>query len=127
MAKDLWGNDNEEFFEDRPDKEEEIFSFPTQTQVRMPPPQKDRPTNIPAEPTNMHLKTKYNAAPPQEDHDFGRMQDDTELEEDFSEVLNDANLRIEQGRLYQMIMNSDIFGQTDCQRIYGSNVGHEAD
>lgn len=30
-------------------------------------------------------------------------------EEDFSNVLSDARLRLEQGRLYEMIMNQDIF------------------
>ena len=33
----------------------------------------------------------------------------SEEEEDFSAVLNDARFRLEQGRLYEMIMNNNIF------------------
>lgn len=33
--------------------------------------------------------------------------------EDYSEVLSDARLRLEQGRLYEMIMNHDLFGGID--------------
>lgn len=33
-------------------------------------------------------------------------------DEDYSEVLNDASLRLEQGQLYQMIMNHDLFNGT---------------
>lgn len=36
-------------------------------------------------------------------------QEQTEEEEDFSAVLNDARFRLEQGRLYEMIMNNNIF------------------
>ena len=46
-------------------------------------------------------------------------------EEDFSEVLNDANLRIEQGRLYQMIMNHDLFEGMDADPRAVQNVQRE--
>src|SRR5579863_3322316 len=45
-----------------------------------------------------------------------------ESEEDFSEVLNDDNLRIEQGRLYQMIMNHDLFDGMDADVKAVQNV-----
>jgi hypothetical protein len=37
-----------------------------------------------------------------------------DIEEDYSAVLSDARLRLEQGRLYEMIMNHDLFGNTDA-------------
>ena len=37
-----------------------------------------------------------------------------EGEEDFTEVLSDARLRLEQGKLYEMIMNHDFFGGVEC-------------
>lgn len=48
-------------------------------------------------------------------------------EEDFdiAEVLNNANLRLEQGRLYQMIMSSNIFGDTDADPQAIKNVQRE--
>jgi hypothetical protein len=37
-----------------------------------------------------------------------------DVEEDFSAVLSDARLRLEQGRLYEMIMNHDLFAGSDA-------------
>jgi hypothetical protein len=48
-----------------------------------------------------------------------------EEDEDMASVLSDANLRLEQGRLYQMIMNSDIFGETDADPKAIRNVQRE--
>ena len=48
-----------------------------------------------------------------------------EEDDDMSSVLSDANLRLEQGRLYQMIMNSDIFGETDADPKAIKNVSRE--
>lgn len=45
--------------------------------------------------------------------------------EDMASVLSNANLRLEQGRLYQMIMNSDIFGETDADPQAIKNVTRE--
>lgn len=39
---------------------------------------------------------------------------DSEDEEDFSTVLSDARLRLEQGRLYEMIMNHNLFEGADA-------------
>jgi hypothetical protein len=41
-------------------------------------------------------------------------QDIDDLEEDYSAVLNDARLRLEQGRLYEMVMNNDLFQDLDA-------------
>jgi hypothetical protein len=48
-----------------------------------------------------------------------------EEDADMAEVLLDANLRLEQGRLYQMIMNHDIFGETDADPKAIRNVQRE--
>ena len=48
-----------------------------------------------------------------------------EEDEDMANVLSDANLRLEQGRLYQMIMNHDIFGETDADPKAIRNVQRE--
>lgn len=48
-----------------------------------------------------------------------------EAEDDYSEVLNDANLRIEQGRLYQMIMNHELFDGMDADPKAVQNVQRE--
>ena len=41
-------------------------------------------------------------------------EEQSEEEEDFSTVLSDARLRLEQGRLYEMIMNHNIFEGADA-------------
>jgi hypothetical protein len=46
-------------------------------------------------------------------------------EEDTSEIMFDANLRLEQGRLYQMIMRHDLFGETDADPKAIRNVQRE--
>lgn len=48
-----------------------------------------------------------------------------EEEDDFTAVLNDANLRIEQGRLYQMIMNHDLFDGMESDPKAVHNVQRE--
>ncbi len=39
---------------------------------------------------------------------------ESDEEEDYSSVLSDARLRLEQGRLYEMIMNHDLFNGLDA-------------
>ena len=48
-----------------------------------------------------------------------------EEEEDFSEVLNDANLRLEQGNLYKLIMNHDLFSGIEADPRALRNVQKE--
>lgn len=40
--------------------------------------------------------------------------DQDEDEEDYSQVLSDASLRLEQGNLYKLIMNHDLFSDVDA-------------
>jgi hypothetical protein len=42
------------------------------------------------------------------------MAQEEEYEEDFTEVLSDARLRLEQGRLYEMVMQHDLFKDLDA-------------
>lgn len=56
---------------------------------------------------------------------FQEPQEEPDEEDDMSEVLNNANLRLEQGRLYQMIMNHDIFGDTNADPKAIKNVQRE--
>ena len=46
-------------------------------------------------------------------------------EEDMSSVMVDANLRLEMGRLYQMILKHDLFGETDADPRAIKNVQRE--
>jgi hypothetical protein len=48
-----------------------------------------------------------------------------EDDEDTSISMNDANLRLEQGRLYQMILKHDLFGETDADPKAIRNVQRE--
>lgn len=57
--------------------------------------------------------------------DVAEYEDASDNEEDFTEVLNDANLRIEQGRLYQMIMNHDLFQGMESDERAVQNVQKE--
>lgn len=48
-----------------------------------------------------------------------------EEEDDISVVMADANLRLEMGRLYQMILENDIFAQTNADPRAIKNVQRE--
>lgn len=100
----LWDEDDDNSqFLDRPDETRvDNNRQPMQAPpVQIQQPQRPRPSNIPAEPVP--------AAQEQSAHFEGDIDLDIYEDEDFSEVLNDANLRIEQGRLYQMVMNHELF------------------
>lgn len=62
---------------------------------------------------------------------MSELQEDPELdifqeeEDDTQEIMSDANLRLEQGRLYQMILRHDLFGETDADPKAIRNVQRE--
>lgn len=58
----------------------------------------------------------------EEDPQFDVFEDE---EEDTASIMSDANLRLEQGRLYQMILANDIFGNTDADPKAIRNVQRE--
>lgn len=129
MSKNLWDEDDEgaEFL-DRPDETRlDDNKRPMQAppaQVQNVVAQRPRPSNIPAEPA------KTNPARPQyEDVSVSPAAindlDLEDLEEDFTSVLSDANLRIAQGTLYQMIMNHNLFEGMDADPKAVENVQRE--
>lgn len=117
MDNNLWDDDNSEFL-DRP---EETKVDTNGQQLQAPPVtvQTYRPSNVPAEPV-----ATLSASSQVESTYYGELPE-IDLEDDFSEVLNDANLRIEQGRLYQMIMNHDLFEGMDSDPKAIQNVQKE--
>lgn len=138
----LWDDDSNEEFRDIPDeakldKNNQPMQAPpvrVQTQVAQPQtaraPQPYRPPNIPAEPEfkrDAPLRAGVNQEIDVEglneymDQSLGRDYE----EDDFTEVLNDANLRIEQGRLYQMIMNHELFEGMEADPRAVQNVQRE--
>lgn len=127
----LWDEEENEEFRDIPDEakldqnKQPMQAPPVrlQTQSAQPKaPQPYRPPNIPAEPVQTSHGHPKNS----------RFEGEIDLEgldleeyEDFTDVLNDANLRIEQGRLYQMVMNHDLFDGMDVDPKAVQNVQRE--
>lgn len=108
MNDDLWG---EEPFNDMP---EEAHLDEGGGQKQAPPVSFPR-TQKPVEDVKL-VANSYN------DYEQENLEVDPE---DFTDVLNDANLRIEQGRLYQMIMNHNLFENMDADPKAIANVEKE--
>jgi len=116
----LWDDVSSEEFRDIPDEtqldanKQPMKAPPVQVKnpMQVPP----RPSNVPAEPVQSLQENLY---------DVSTTLEEILEEEDFSLVLNDANLRIEQGRLYQMIMNHDLFDGMDADPKAVKNVQSE--
>jgi hypothetical protein len=49
-----------------------------------------------------------------EDIDISPVAVSDDIDEDYTVVLNDARLRLEQGRLYEMVMNNDLFADLNA-------------
>ena len=60
---------------------------------------------------------------PEIEYDVEAME--SQEEDDFSDVLNDANLRLEQGTLYKMVMNSNLFQDMNADPRAVKNVERE--
>lgn len=118
----LWEEEKEEEFRDVPDEVQmdsngiQMQSAPVRVTIQQSQPviQSNRPLNVPAEPTASSIGPMSS-----------ELEEVLELEEDFTEILNDANLRIEQGRLYQMIMNHDLFEGMEADPRAVQNVQRE--
>jgi hypothetical protein len=94
----FWSQDEE--FRDIPDEVEEGQAAPEP----LLPPTQQRPART--QPKQEQVVEDY------EDVSVSPVSisdQDLDVEEDYSAVLNDARLRLEQGRLYEMIMNHDLF------------------
>lgn len=112
----VWGD--EEPFNDMPDETQlDSNGQPLQS----PPVQLQRPKTVresviastPIQPTETYPTNDYeeNAA--------------DQEEEDLSDVLNDASLRLEQGTLYKLLLNSNIFDEIDADPKAVQNVQRE--
>jgi hypothetical protein len=130
----IWNED--ESFKDRPDLEEEHQEAPVipaspaertriqreaqaraQQQKAVAARQAQRPTGRgapPAPPQPLEPELQYDSA-----------AIESPEEDDFSEVLSDANLRLEQGTLYKMVMNSNLFQDMDVDPRAIKNVERE--
>jgi hypothetical protein len=66
-------------------------------------------------PNNTVLVTQV-PAQNQDEYNLDELTEQVSLDddEDYSEVLSDARLRLEQGKLYELIMNHDLFNDVDA-------------
>jgi hypothetical protein len=81
---------------------------------------KESETYTPAPETSLRPKSNLNVSQKeveemqQEDLEELTQQIAQEDEEDYTEVLSDARLRLEQGKLYEMILNHDLFNDVEA-------------
>lgn len=109
----LWGEEEEEF-QDRPEAASTVKKPQNAAQLanQLIPPIATAPIHqnprAPAEPVRQAPAPRP-VAEEFSDEVEELVESLDQEEEDFETVLNDANLRIESGRLYQMVMNHDLF------------------
>lgn len=118
---------------DEEDENQEFRDIPEETQLdengqpkvsAQPRIQQPAPQPVAPQQTTFNGAAGRFEEPPLDEQDEEFLENLLE-EEDFSSVLNDANLRIEQGRLYQMIMNHDLFEGMDADVKAVQNVQKE--
>lgn len=125
----MWDDDesNEEF-RDIPQETTKEYSQQNPVQQApakpMPGSAKPQPGQMAYNGATNRFEEPVNTGPTDEEF-LESVLESVETEEDYSEVLNDANLRIEQGRLYQMIMNHDLFDGMEADERAVSNVQRE--
>lgn len=112
--ENLWGD--EEPFNDMPDEAQlDENGQPKQA----PPVRLNRPLPPPTPaPVEQVVEEEYEA----QDEEQEAVD---QAEEDFAEVLTDASLRLEQGTLYKLIMNSNLFEGVDADPKAIQNVQRE--
>lgn len=91
-------DDGEDEFIDNPVSRVDGKWQSDQTNVVPSQPKRTAPTPAPTPPVQVKQQ-------PEEEFELSEF----DTEEDYSEVLSDARLRLEQGRLYEMIINNDLF------------------
>jgi hypothetical protein len=108
MSKDLWGDepfrDGAPVMENGQWKEQETYTPAPDTVIRAA---KIKEAQAIAAQANQY----------EEELDIEELTDQVAQDEDsddFTEVMSDARLRIEQGKLYEMIMNHDLFADVDA-------------
>jgi len=90
------------------EEDEEFRDTPDEVNNQSAPPVKSN--NVPKQ----VRPTVQEQEPVIEEPEEIEVSESEEEEEDFSSVLMDARLRLEQGRLYEMIMNHNIFAGADA-------------
>lgn len=100
------------FFDQNQEPEEENFKDQG-SEEEIAPEELRAPVARPQRPATPTVKL------PQAEQEYEEEQSQEEIEEseeseDFANILVDARLRLEQGRLYEMIMNHDIFQGADA-------------
>jgi hypothetical protein len=102
------------------DDEQDFRDIPDEVMEKSAPPV----SNPPAKRSESTVQQEAQYADPGYDEEY-ETEEPTEEVEDFSEVLSDARLRLEQGRLYEMIMKHDLFEGVDADVKAVKNVQNE--
>lgn len=103
---------DEEVFRDIPDEvDSSAYQVPLQQQAQVSTGQLSAPQDLDESDLEEYLNIES--------------QEDLDPEEDYADVLADARLRLEQGRLYEMIMNHDLFANLDADARAVKNVQRE--
>src|SRR5581483_10448163 len=128
----LW--DNEEEFQDKPEDAisvQQSKSVQELAQQLIPPlataplPAANRPEPKSRGFTPLTAPAEPEVAVFEGDPELDLFPDGDDEEEDFSAVLNDASLRLEQGNLYKMIMNHSLFEGMEADARAIKNVERE--
>lgn len=124
MSKNLWDEDEGDFndspVEMRNGKWEEVAQPPVQ--VQQPRATTAAPKATPRPPV-VEEQVSYDHVVG--DPDLDLFPDGDPDEEDYDAILSDANLRLEQGNLYKMIMNHELFAGLEADPKAVKNVQRE--
>lgn len=129
---EIWNEEAETYNSDMPEVEEVA---PGQWVDRTPVPpvaggggRRPRSTGVPPAPAQRPARPAAQPAEPYRTADeLGYDADaiNSTEEDDFTEVLSDATLRLEQGNLYKLVMNNDLFQGADADPRAVANVQRE--
>jgi len=115
--ENLWDDDNS--FVDMPDEAQ----LDSNGQLKQSPPVRlPRPAPTPTPSNGRLVRGEPEVEAIEEELEEEVVEED---EEDFSEVLNDASLRLEQGNLYKLIMNHNLFEGIEADPKAVQNVQKE--
>lgn len=119
---DFWNEDSGDF---RDNPVEMVDGRWEQNEIAGPPAQ---PLTESQRKALAETRARANAPTPQEDprqppeQEFELPQVDLDEEEDYTSVLSDARLRLEQGRLYELVINHDLFEGADADPVAAKHV-----
>lgn len=116
--------DDEEPFEDKPEEMEGKYNENTGEWQGGEAPRVAPAIAPGSAPQAQEQRPRRRALPPPVQEEVEEFEEDAE-NEDFSAILNDANLRLEQGQLYKLIMNAELFNVGDADEKAIKNVQRE--